>query len=87
MSVVFKRMKLSEFRDSYFTGEKKPTAQTIINHIKSGRLSGENIGGHWYVHVHPWGDPIRYGCSKVSDPQLQSTGNKLADRILKLAAA
>lgn len=83
----FKRMKLSEFRDEYFAGDRKPSTQTIINHIKSKRLSGENIGGHWYVHVHPWGAPIRYGKPQDQPAPSPSTGNKLADRILKLAAA
>lgn len=83
-----KRMKLAEFRDLFFTGESRPCNATLINHIKSGRLSGEQIGGHWYVHVHPWGQPVYYGEPRTTTLQLpQSTGNKLADRILKLAAA
>lgn len=87
-TTTFKRMRLAEFRSLYFTGEQAPCNTTLVNHIKSGRLSGEQIGGGWYVHVHPWGQPVYYGEPRTTPQQLpETTGNKLADRILKLAAA
>lgn len=85
-----KRMKLSEFRDTYFSGEDKPCTATLKNHIQTGRLSGQKLGGHWYVTVTGWGEPLHYS-DKAADTQPPakpaSTGNAIADRILKLATA
>ncbi len=86
---AFKRLKLSAFRDSYFTGDNKPTSTTLINHIKNGQLSGQKVGGNWYVNVTGWGEPLSYSDnSKQEEIALPfTTGNKLADRILQRVAA
>lgn len=88
-----KRIKLSEFRDLFFVGADKPCLATLKNHIQAGMLSGEKLGGHWYVTVTGWGQPLHYGdkpSTIASNNTLKipaTTGNAIADRILKLATA
>lgn len=87
-----KRIKLSEFRDLFFVGTDKPCLATLKNHIQAGMLSGEKLGGHWYVTVTGWGQPIYYGnkpsMTALTVPVIPATtGNAIADRILKLATA
>ncbi len=84
METSTKHIKLSEFRDSFFAGEQKPTIQTLKNHIQKQWLSGKKIGGQWYVTVTGWGQPVKYS---EPEPLAISTGNRLADKILKRATA
>jgi hypothetical protein len=83
-----KQIKLTAFRDSYFADDSKPCLATLKNHILAGQLSGKKLGGHWYVTVTGWGEPIYYGePANCPAPAPTSTGNLIADRILKLAVA
>lgn len=86
MNIHTKRIKLSDFRQSYFADNSRPCLPTLVSHIQNGRLSGEKIGSRWYVIVTTWGEPLYYG-QTVQSPVRVSTGNKIADRILKQAAA
>lgn len=60
---------------------------TIKNHIKRGWLSGEKLGGRWWVFCNSWGEPLYYYSSDDEMPDYApvtntSTGNSLADKIL-----
>lgn len=85
MELNTKHIKLSEFRDSFFAGDQKPTIQTLKNHIRNQWLSGKKIGGQYYVIVTGWGQPVNY--AKPEPQPIVSTGNALADKILKRVAA
>lgn len=78
------RVKLSVFRDRYFTDlESRPSLHTLVKHIKSGVLSGEQIGSLWYVRCTAWGQPLFYG--SATSMQIEHkllTGNTIADKIL-----
>ncbi len=84
--VHVKRIKVVEFIQNYFTGDKKPCKQTLVNHINQGRLSGQKIGSQWYVNVTAWGEPLHYGEPKTESVSIKPTGNTLADKILKRVA-
>ena len=64
-----KMMHVTDYRDTAFVGKNRPCLNTIKNWIKAGKLSGEKIGGRYYVHV-------------VEKIKTEKTGDKMADDIL-----
>jgi len=66
------RKALSEFRADFFTGKKKPCANTLKKWIERGDICGERIGNHYFVLVDARGEPIK-----------SDTGNKDANEMLK----
>jgi hypothetical protein len=77
------RVKISVFIKQYYKdAHSRPCKRTIIRHIEIGLLSGEKIGGLWYVLCNDWGQPLYYGEPPTPEPITQ-TGNSRADAILK----
>lgn len=81
---MVKRLKVSVFLKRYFTDPaSRPHKNTLINHIRQGLLSGEQVGCVWYVLCNDWDQPIKY--SKEPEPatiRKIETGNTIADNIL-----
>lgn len=68
------RMALSEFRTSFFIGQRRPCVNTLKKWIDNEELPGEVIAGHYFVLVDHGGNPMKRETSL--------TGNKAADKIL-----
>lgn len=84
-TIPHQRVKISAFIKRYYQdAASRPCKRTIIRHIEIGILSGEKIGGLWYVLCNDWGQPLHYGNpdSPASDLPVD-TGNGRANAILK----
>lgn len=44
-------MCVSEYRETFFVGDKKPDVSTIKRWITKGQLKGEKIGNMWFVDI------------------------------------
>lgn len=62
-------MKISEYREDYFTPKSRPTQATVKSWIREGYVYGEQLGGVWYV------DPERQVVTAKNDLVLKVMSN------------
>lgn len=81
------QVKVSVFLRRYFPDhESRPCAKTIVKQIQQGKLSGQKIGGLWFVACTEWGQPLHWNSQSMASnhaPIVAKTGNRLADKIIK----
>jgi len=84
-TIPHQRVKVSAFIERYYKdADSRPCKRTIVRHIETGILSGEKIGGLWYVLCNDWGQPLHYGNPESPTPEPSiDTGNRRANAILK----
>lgn len=85
-SLKVSQLKVSVYLERTFPdADSRPCPKTVINHIRAGLLSGNKIGGLWYVACTEWGQPLFYHSARPANdaPIKAATGNSLADRIIK----
>ncbi len=82
-----RRERLSQFRNRWFAEGSRPAPVTLKRAIDDQLLSGEVVFGRYYVLVTGWGEPLWYKSRREAKSRtggsVPSTGNALADRILK----
>lgn len=75
-----KKMSVRQYTDRWYVSGSR-TTKSVINDIKAGRLPGDvEESGAWFVWVMPDGSP-----AMAAKPD--TTGNDIADRILRGASA
>lgn len=79
--MAYKRMKLSEYRDIAFTGDRKPCLKTLKRMIDRRELAGEVFGGKYWVLVDDDGKPAPASPQQAAN-ELAKTGNDLADALM-----
>ena len=77
------RILLSEWRNNYYQGNKIPSMITLKRRIQSGILPGTTASGDYIVFCDANYNPVK----PPEPPVITSTGNALADAILKRTAA
>lgn len=79
--MAYKRMKLSEYRDRAFAGDRRPCLKTLKRMIDRRELAGEIFGGKYWVLVDDDGRPAP-ATPEQATTELAKTGNTLADALM-----